>query len=100
MPAPCPIHTRNRREASPLGWLADLLDRANAQLGDPDLAIGPSHFMSPGLTEARARRAWTHSVLPTLREYFHSNTARLEAFDFDSLKAQLDLTDDSDTTAD
>lgn len=88
------------REASDLGWLADLLDRANTQLGDPDLAIGPSHFMSPGLTEVRARRAWNHSVLPTLREYFHSNTARLEAFDFDTLKTQLNLPDDTDTAAD
>ena len=94
------LTTYLNRKAADLGWLADLLDRANTQLGDPDLAIGPSHFMSPGLTEVRARRAWNHSVLPTLREYFHSNTARLEAFDFDTLKTQLNLPDDTDTAAD
>ena len=94
------LTTYLNRKAADLRWLADLLDRANTQLGDPDLAIGPSHFMSPGLTEVRARRAWNHSVLPTLREYFHSNTARLEAFDFDTLKTQLNLPDDTDTAAD
>lgn len=94
------LRTYLDQKAPHLFWLADLLDAANAQLDDPDLAIGPSHFMGAEPTEARARRAWDHSVLPTLREYFHSNTSRVEAFDFDTLKTQLHLTDDTDPAAD
>jgi hypothetical protein len=34
-----------RRHRSNPEWLADVVDRANAQLGDTDLAIGPSHYL-------------------------------------------------------
>ena len=76
-----------------LAWLAGLLDRANELLDDPDLAIGPSHFMGGG-GEEQARRAWDHSVIPTLREYFHSDLTRVDDFDFDALKALVKPADD------
>lgn len=76
-----------------LAWLAGLLDRANELLDDPDLAIGPSHFMGGG-GEKQARRAWDHSVIPTLREYFHSDLTRVDDFDFDALKALVKPADD------
>ena len=84
--------------APDLMWLADLLDLANEQLGDPDFAIGPSHFMGD-VTETRARRAWNNSVLPTLKEYFHSNLSRVESFDFDTLRAQIEDADVADPEA-
>ena len=95
------LRTYLEEKAADLAWLADLLDAANAELDDPDLAIGPSHFMAgEQLTEDRARRAWDHTVLPTLREYFHSNTARVEAFTFDTLKTRLHRPDDPDPAVD
>lgn len=86
--------------APDLAWLAELLDLANAQLNDRDLAIGPSHFMGGNMSETWARRAWNNSVIPTLREYFHSNASRLSAFDFDTLKTQIQVADVSDSEAD
>lgn len=70
-----------------LGWLTDLLIRANDQIGDPDRAIGPSHFMQPGLTEEKAQRAWDFSVLPTLRELFYGQSERVAGLGFGRLKA-------------
>ena len=81
-------------------WLAELLDLANKGLGDPDLAIGPSHFLAENIDEPRARRAWENSVMPLLREYFHSTASRASAFEFDELKSRLEANDDSDVSAD
>lgn len=67
-----------------LAWLADLLDAANARIDDPDQYIGPSHFMGD-IDEAWARRAWSYSVMPTLRELYYSNPQRADAFEFDIL---------------
>lgn len=67
-------------------WLAGLLDRANEQLADRNLAIGPSHFMREQLDEVIARRVWAHSVLPTIRDQFFDDPGRAEAFDFDMLR--------------
>lgn len=72
-----------------LGWLSDLLDVANARIDDPDQAIGPSHFLSPGLTELDARRAWDNSVVPMARELFYSQPARVAELDFDVLKTAV-----------
>ena len=60
-----------------LAWLADLLDTANRAIGDPDQYIGPSHFMGD-VDEAWARRAWSYSVMPTLRELYYNDTARAD----------------------
>jgi 5-methylcytosine-specific restriction protein B len=81
-------------------WLADLLDLANKQLDDRDLAIGPSHFMGKNVNEEWAKRAWDNSVMPTLREYFHSNPARLPTFEFGSLKIEVKDIDVDDSAAD
>lgn len=81
-------------------WLADFLDLANYGLGDPDLAIGPSHFLSDDIDEPLARRAWEYSVLPLLREYFHNNASRASAFEFDELKSRLEAIDGSDSSTD
>ncbi|MET3805076.1 hypothetical protein ABIB25_002076 [Nakamurella sp. UYEF19] len=72
-----------------LMWLADLLDTANRAIDDPDQYIGPSHFMGE-VDEAWARRAWSYSVMPTLRELYYNNPSRADALDFDILRESLD----------
>ena len=94
------LRTYLERNAPSLMWLAEVLDRANERLNDRDLAIGPSHFMANELDETKARRAWENSVIPTLREYFHSNADRLAAFDFEALKAEITPQNVTDTAVD
>lgn len=94
------LRTFLERNAPDLLWLVALLDLANARLNDRDLAIGPSHFMGAKINELRAKRAWDNSVIPTLREYFHSNVSRTAAFDFDSLKSEITPQNVTDTDAD
>lgn len=94
------LRTFLERNAPDLMWLADLLDLANERLNDRDIAIGPSHFMGANINEVRAKRAWDNSVIPTLREYFHSNVSRAAAFDFDTLKSEITPQNVTDTDAD
>ncbi|WP_313503358.1 hypothetical protein [Corynebacterium variabile] len=85
--------------APDLGWLTDLLIRANDLIGDPDRAIGPSHFMQRDMTEEKAKRAWEFSVRPTLRELFYGQPERMEDLEFDRLKAVVTKTE-TDADAD
>ena len=70
-------------------WLADLLDHVNDVVDEPDLAVGPSHFMAQVPTELAARRAWDNSVLPTLRETFYGRPDMLDGLDFTTLKDKI-----------
>jgi MoxR-like ATPase len=72
-----------------LAWLAAAVERCNKQLDDPSAAIGPSHFMREDLDETWARRAWEHSVLPTLEDHFYGQQHRLADFDFEVLRAAV-----------
>ncbi len=71
-----------------LGWLADLLDAANTAIADADQYIGPSHFMGE-VDEDWARRAWSYSVMPTLRELYYNDQRRADALEFDILREAL-----------
>lgn len=94
------IMRRYLAERAPaFAWLADLVDQANEVIGDRDQAIGPSHFLRPDISEVSARRAWEHAVIPTLRELFWSQPARLEPLQFDALKAKVTQTS-ADTAPD
>ena len=53
---------------------------------DRNLAIGPSHFMRPDLTDELIRLAWESSVLPFLEEHFFSDPDQLRQFDLDRLR--------------
>lgn len=63
--------------------VAGLVDRANELLSDePHAAIGPSHFMKPGLDEATVERIWKYGVLPYIEErLFGQGEDRLPDFD-------------------
>lgn len=71
-----------------LVWLADLLDRANAQL-ERHVRIGPSHLMRRGIDEPTARRVWKYAVLPSIAEQYFGREDELASLDFDVLKAQV-----------
>ena len=65
--------------------VAGLVDRANELLSDE--AIGPSHFMKPGLDEATVERIWKYGVLPYIEErLFGQDDGRLADFDLDRLR--------------
>jgi 5-methylcytosine-specific restriction enzyme B len=61
-------------------WLADVVDRANEELGSNHLAIGPSHFLRSDLNEEWIGMIWEHSVLPYIAEQYFGDDSRLEAF--------------------
>jgi MoxR-like ATPase len=67
-------------------WVADVVDRANEQLGSNHLAIGPSHFLRSDLTEDWVELIWEYSVLPYIAEQYFGDDARLEAFALKNLR--------------
>ena len=70
-----------------MGWLADAADLANDKLrDDPHAAIGPSWFMTRGLDETKARRAWERGVLPYIEERLFGEPSRLAEFNLDNLR--------------
>ena len=74
------------KNKSELAWVAEVVDRANELLGRRHAAIGPSHFMDPGLDEEWVGIIWEHSVLPYIAEQFFGEEDRLEEFVLDRLR--------------
>jgi MoxR-like ATPase len=72
-----------------LAWVGAVVRRANDKLTDPAVAIGPSHFMRDDLDATWVRRAWEHSVLPTLEDHFYGQDHRLREFELDALRAEV-----------
>jgi 5-methylcytosine-specific restriction protein B len=77
------------RQKPELVWVADLVDRANKELGSTHQAIGPSHFLRSDLTEQWVRRIWEYSVQPYIAEQLFGDDARLEKFSFDNLRQAI-----------
>jgi 5-methylcytosine-specific restriction enzyme B len=75
-----------QRHRPDLAWVGDVVRRANDLLQDRHLAIGPSHFMRPELTERWVELVWKHSVLPTLSEHFFGEEHQLAQFDLQKLR--------------
>lgn len=71
-----------------LNWVADVVDRANAELADRNTAIGPSYFLKQELTEDLVRLAWEYSVKPFLEEHFFADHGQLARFDLGQLRAK------------
>ncbi len=76
------------RNAPGMGWVADVVDRANRALGDDnsEAAIGPSYFMRPGLDNEQARLIWEHNVLPYIEEQLYGQRDRLREFGLNRLR--------------
>ena len=69
-----------------MDWVADVVERANAQLDDHHAAIGPSHFLRRQLDDAAVERIWNHSVLPYLEEHLFGERDRLRGFTLQELR--------------
>ena len=73
-----------------LGWLPDVVDRANAQLPERQLQLGPSHFLDDALTPETVELVWEHSVMPYIEEQFLDDPAQLAAFELAALRGDGD----------
>ncbi|MDE2668476.1 MAG: AAA family ATPase [Chloroflexota bacterium] len=73
-------------KAPDMGWVADVVDRANEKLDDHEAAIGPSYFMKDYLDEERVERIWKHDVLPYVEEQLYGQPDRLKDFDLKALR--------------
>lgn len=88
-PSEAPVDRVLRRwlEDKPhLGWVGDVVDRANELLADRQAAVGPSHFMRPGLDEEWVELIWEHSVLPYIAEQLFGQEDRLPEFSLAALR--------------
>ena len=71
-------------------WVADLVDRANKELQDRHLSIGPSHFMrKEKLSEDKVRFIWERAVFPYIEEQLFGKLEDIEKYKFENLKAIL-----------
>ena len=76
-----------------VAWIADVLDLVNERLeAMPEvgrhLQIGPSHFMTPDLTQPAIERIWNYSILPYLEEQFFGRETELKRFDLELLRRE------------
>ena len=78
----------NKLEAS-LGWLPDVIDRANSMVVDRHVALGPSHFLDPKLTAEQVELIWEHSVMPYFEEQFLDEPDHLRRFELTAIRKAL-----------
>lgn len=74
------------------GWLPDVLELANSELGDREVAVGPSYFLvkPEQLSEERIEMLWRHAVLPYLEEQFFGDPGRVKSFELGTLRKALE----------
>lgn len=72
-----------------LGWLDEVVDKANALIGNSDHAIGPAFFLRKDLSEDVIRRVWERQVLPYLDELMHDRPDLRKQLSLDSLRANV-----------
>ena len=78
-----------------MSWVADVVDSANELLRDDrHAAIGPSYFMKEGLNEDAVKRIWKHSVFPYIEERLFGDGDRLDQFDLETLRSQVNQGDE------
>lgn len=85
--------------APSISWIATAVDNANYLLGNPDFAIGPSHFMKPDLTEELARKIWRRSIIPYVEDFFFNQKEKANDYDLDRLRVLKRLDKDFNTAA-
>lgn len=75
------------------GWLVPVLAEANRLLGDPESAIGPSHFLlrdPADLSLERIERIWNHAVIPYVQEQLVGESERLPEFELPKLRGSIE----------
>ncbi|MCA1707458.1 MAG: AAA family ATPase, partial [Actinobacteria bacterium] len=78
----------NKLEGS-LGWLPGVIDKANSMAVDRHVALGPSHFLDPKLTEEQVELIWEHSVMPYFEEQFLDEPDHLRRFELAAIRKAL-----------
>lgn len=68
-----------------MAWVADLVQKVNGMIGDPDISIGHSYFIGQNLSIEKLRRIWKYQIMPYLEECFVHDRQTLEQFELDSL---------------
>jgi 5-methylcytosine-specific restriction protein B len=69
----------------PVPYLSRLYHRLSQEaIDDPAYTIGASYFMDAGLTEAKLKRIWQHSILPYLQEYHVEQRAKVKNWEWES----------------
>ncbi len=84
------------RKAPDMAFLADMLDDVNRQLNDPHASVGPSHFLLKDtrfLTEEKAERIWTHSIVPALLDRFFDMPDELKRFGYQQVRSRAVVDD-------
>ncbi len=81
--------------------IVEIVNTANeklAEIGDEEMAIGPSHFMQKDLDESKLKLIWKHSVLPHIKECLAGEKDSLEGFGLEELRKSI--TSDSQDSED
>jgi len=88
------------RHKPAMSWVADVLARANRELDDPNIAIGPSYFMKKDLNEQWVETIWEHAVIPYLQEHFFEATEQLSRFQLAALRGIKQVSDEDEAQQD
>ena len=83
-----------------MGWVADVVEKANERLGDRHGAIGPSYFLRDDLDDEWVESIWRHAVLPYLEEQFFGEEEQLEKFELSSLRVQSEQDSEVEASSD
>jgi 5-methylcytosine-specific restriction protein B len=74
--------------------VADLLEKLNARIEDPDFKIGPSYFMRPAVYDAGGKgleRVWRTAILPLLEEHHYGDGIDVRArYGLDAIRKALE----------
>ena len=88
------------REAPEQEWVADLVDKVNAELtdamGGDHLLIGPSHFMTGGLDEPSLRRIWKYNIEPLIEDQLFGRQEAIHRFRFERVWRDFGPKNDDD----
>ena len=81
-------------------WIDNLLRKANSELPDHHLQIGPSHFMKNKLVlnEETVKFIWNQAVLPYIEEQFFGRSDEINKFSFETLMSVGDRIDIASNT--
>lgn len=73
-------------------WVADLVEMVNAELvaelGGPDLQIGPSYFMKKGI-EDRLPAIWRYNIEPLIQDQLFGQGGKIKEFGWDAVRARF-----------
>ena len=76
-------------KAPKMGWVDELVDKANSIIQSHDHAIGPAFFMRADLDDAILERVWKWQVLPYLDEFLHDSPETKQKLDLRYLRNML-----------